>query len=110
MYKIVKKEEGTIRKQGDYSITNYLTKEFREAFSLAVLELNGQHELTKSIETDRIYYLIHGNATFIIEEETVKVKEEETLFIEKNTSYSFSGHCKAVLINIPAYGISHNSK
>lgn len=68
-----------------YSIKNYLTKDFNKNFSLAVSELNGSHQLTKSTNSDRIYYLIEGNAVFIINGEEMKIKKEDTLFIEKNT-------------------------
>lgn len=108
-YKLIKEEDTVVRKHNDsYSIKNYLTKDFNKNFSLAVSELEGKHDLTKSIASDRIYYFIEGNAIFNIEESQVKVSANDTLFIEKNTEYCFEGKCKAVLINIPAFGIEND--
>lgn len=108
-FKLVKSREGFVRKRDDsYSIKNYLTKDFNENFSLAVSTLNGEHELTKSITSDRIYYFIEGHAIFNIDGNEIKVFSEDILFIEKNTYYSFSGNFKAVLINIPAFRIEND--
>lgn len=92
-----------------YSIKNYLTKDFNENFSLAVSELkDGVHELTKSVVSDRIYYLITGKAKFLLDNDEIEVKAKDVLYIEKNTEYSFSGSFEAVLINIPAFGIEND--
>ena len=109
IYKLVKKEDTSIRVNGDSnSIRNYLTKDFNTNFSLAVSELDGIHQSTKSTVNDRIYYFIEGTATFIINGEKINVKQDDTLFIEKNTEYSFEGKIRAVLINMPAFGIEND--
>jgi len=106
-YKLVKNTEGVVRKHSDeYFIKNYLTKDFNENFSLAVSEnKSGSHELTKSVASDRAYYFIEADAEFVVDGEEMNVASGDVLFIEKNTEYSFSGSFKAVLINIPAFGI-----
>lgn len=109
MYKLVTKEDTIVRNHNEsYSIRNYLTKDFNKDFSLAVSELNGDHQLTMSTASDRIYYIIEGEAIFKINKDNIKIKKEDALFIEKNTEYSFSGKIKAVLINIPAFGIEND--
>lgn len=111
IYKLIKNSDAPVRKHNEsYSIKNYLTKEFNKDFSLAVSELDGEHELTKSTASDRIYYFIDGNARFIIDGITIEVEKDDTLYIEKNTEYSFSGNFKAVLINLPAFGIENDVK
>lgn len=108
-FKLVKSDDGVVRKRDDsYSIKNYLTKDFNENFSVAVSTLNGEQELTKSIVNDRVYYFIEGDAIFNIDGKEIKVSNEDVLFIEKNTWYSFSGNFKAVLINMPAFGIEND--
>ena len=106
-YKLVKNNNTYIRKKDDnYSIKNYLTKDFNKNFSLAVSTmLDGEHELTKSTLSDRIYYFIEADVIFNIDGESVSVSNEDVLFIPKDVWYSFSGKFKAVLINIPAFGI-----
>lgn len=44
---------------------------------------------------------------FNINGEEIKISNEDVLFIEKDTLYSFEGNFKAVLINIPAFGIEN---
>ena len=109
-FKLVKNAGGSIRKHSDsHCIKNYLTKDFSEDFSLAISELkDGEHELTKSIASDRIYYFIDANAEFIVAGEKMTISGRDVLFIEKNTRYSFSGNFKAVLINMPAFGIEND--
>ena len=108
-FKLVRNAYTFVRKHNDsYSIKNYLTKDFSETFSLAVSELNGACELTKSIASDRIYYFIEANAKFNIQGKEIEVSSEDVLFIQKNTEYCFAGTFKAVLINIPAFNIEND--
>lgn len=110
-FKLVKNEEGFVRNHSDiYSIKNYLTKDFSENFSLAVSTLlDGEHELTRSVSSDRLYYFIEADAIFNVDRNDLKISNEDVLFIEKGTWYSFSGHFKAVLINMPAFGVEKNN-
>jgi mannose-6-phosphate isomerase class I len=107
IYKLVKEKDTTTRNHSaEYSIKNYLTKDFNKNFSLAVSKLeNSEHESTKSIASDRIYYFIDAKATFTINNETIEIGSGDVLFIEKDTFYSFKGNFKAVLINMPAFGV-----
>lgn len=111
IFRLVKNEEGNVRKHDDsYCIKNYLTKDFNKDFSLAVSELDGKLELTKSVASDRIYYFIEGNANFNLDGNQIKISSEDVLFIGKNTPYSSEGNFKAVLINIPAFSIENERK
>ena len=40
--------------------------------------------------------------------EKKKISNEDVLFIEKDTIYSFEGNFKAVLINIPVFGMEND--
>ena len=112
MFKLVRSSDTTSRNHnGSYTITNYLTKEFSKDFSIAVSKMtNGNHELTRSVTSDRIYYFIEAQAEFVIGNETLAIRGDDVLFIEKNTDYSFSGTFKAVLINLPAFRIEDDRK
>ncbi|MDL2295726.1 hypothetical protein LJC18_02840 [Lachnospiraceae bacterium OttesenSCG-928-E19] len=109
-YKLVRKEDTPTRNHNDaYSISNYLTKDFNKDFSVVVTELkDGEHNLTKNTSSDRIYYFISGNAIFTIDDKQISVKQDDVLFIEKDTFYSFKGTFKAVLISVPAFTIEHD--
>jgi len=109
MYKLVKDNDTTTRAHNEsYNIKNYLTREFSKDFSLAVSQMDGSHEPTKSVASDRIYYFIKGRATFTIDGTQIDVAKDDVLFIEKNTEYSFRGKFRAVLVNLPAFGIEND--
>ena len=55
-----------------------------------------------------VYYFITGDAVFNVEGNIINIHAEDVLFIEKNTEYSFYGNFKAVLINLPAFGIEYD--
>lgn len=105
--KIEKQNKITRGESTQYSIDNYLTKDKVSNISVAVSHLNGKIPKTKNIESDRIYYFISANATFNIEDEYVKVKNGDMLYITKNTFYSAKGMFDAVLINTPAFDIEN---
>jgi mannose-6-phosphate isomerase-like protein (cupin superfamily) len=109
-YKIIKEQNTTGRNHNNaYSIKNYLTKDFNEKFSVVVTELkDGEHELTKNISSDRVYYFITANALFKIDDDVIPVTDGDVLFIEKDTFYSFKGSFKAVLMSLPAFDIEND--
>jgi len=109
-YKLVQEKNTTGRNHNaEYSIKNYLTKDFNEKFSVVVTELkDGEHEPTKNIASDRVYYFITANAAFKIGEDIIPVGNGDILFIEKDTFYSFKGSFKAVLISMPAFSIEND--
>ena len=45
---------------------------------------------------------------FNINGEEIKISNEDVLFIEKDTLYSFEGNFKAVRINIPVFGMEND--
>lgn len=49
----------------------------------------------------------YADAKFNVNGEEIKISNEDVLFIEKDTLYSFEGNFKAVLINILAFGIEN---
>lgn len=105
--KIEEKDKITRGAGTQHSIDNYLTKDKVSNVSIAVSHLYGKIPKTKNIESDRIYYFINANATFNIEDECVKVRNGDMLYITKNTFYSVEGIFDAVLINTPAFDIEN---
>lgn len=112
-YKLVRSAETIDRNPSpDYLIKNYLTKEFNKDFSVAVAELNNNvHSVADSEPYDRVYYCFLGQATFSIDNNTINVAEGDMIFINKNTAYSYltKEKFKAVLINMPAFGVKKES-
>lgn len=50
----------------------------------------------------------YTDAKFNVKGEEIKISNEDVLFIEKDTLYSFEGIFKAVLINIPVFGMEND--
>ncbi len=65
--------------------------------------LNGKHPFMKNISSNRTYYLLEGSATFILEEEKIKIEKGEMLVIPKNTKYAFYGKFDAILVDCPTF-------
>lgn len=49
-----------------------------------------------------------ADAKYNVNGEEIKISNEDVLFIEKDTLYSFEGSFKVVLIDIPAFGIEND--
>jgi mannose-6-phosphate isomerase-like protein (cupin superfamily) len=54
--------------------------------------------------SDRVYYLLGGRGEFQVgEEEPKAVAEGDLVFVPKGVPYSFSGHMRYLVINVPAF-------
>jgi len=104
MFKVVRKQEGVVRKIADNKIaTNYITKEITKDFSLATTEAQDYYEKVETTYS-RIYYVLSGELILKFGSEEQKLHEGDTCFVEKGTSYEMLGSFKAVIINQPAFG------
>lgn len=86
-----------------YIVDNYLSKENNMGYSVVRTHLNGKHPFMKNINSNRTYYLIDGEAIFVVENESFDVKSGEMIIIPKNTKYAFKGKFNAILIDCPAF-------
>lgn len=72
-------------------------------YSIVRTHLDGKHPFMKNINSNRTYYLIDGNATFVFENEKMDIKSGEILVIPKNIKYAFKGKFMAILVDCPAF-------
>lgn len=86
-----------------YVIDNFLSKENNIGYSIVRSHLNGKHPFMKNVNSNRTYYLIDGNATFVFENEKIEIQSGEMLTIPKNTKYAFKGKFNAILVDCPAF-------
>jgi mannose-6-phosphate isomerase-like protein (cupin superfamily) len=104
MHKIIRKAEAAVRKvSDDKTVENFVTKEISPNISLAVVENKGYYGEVK-IETDRIYYIISGKLILEFNDEKVELDEGDACFISSGSSFIFSGDCKVVTVDQPAFG------
>lgn len=96
-------KQNSVQVEDGYVIDNFLTKNHKTSHSLVCSHLNGKHPMMKNTVSDRTYYLTKGYATFYINNKQIKIRENEVIFIPKNTLFSFEGEFDAVLVCVPAF-------
>ncbi len=102
--KIFRKKQGITRKiSPSYKVTNYLTNKTSKNISCAISKAKNHSEITKTNESDRVYYILKGKLLITVDNKKIKINEGDMIFIPKNTEYQFGGTFKAVLINSPAF-------
>lgn len=101
--KIVFNPENSIEVEKGYIVDNFLSKDENMGYSIVRTHLNGTHPFMKNIRSNRTYYLLSGNATFIFDDDIIDIKFGEMITIPKDTKYSFKGVFDAILVDCPAF-------
>lgn len=101
--KITYDKNKSVEVERGYIVDNYLAKESNMGYSIVRTHLDGKHPFMKNIKSNRTYYLIEGNATFVFENESIIMESGDMLVIPKNTKYAFKGKFTALLIDCPAF-------
>jgi len=107
-FKICYDPSKSIEVEKDYIVDNYISKEDNIGYSMVRTHLDGSHPFMKNTSSNRTYYLIHGIATFYIENEKINLEEGEMLVIPKNTKYAFKGKFDAILVDSPAFDVKND--
>jgi len=105
MYKLVKKNNGYFRKiANNKTALNLITKDINRNISLAVITAIYLSE-TETTRYNRIYYILEGKLTLIINNETLILEIGDTCYLSKDSTYIIKGSFSALVINQPAFGI-----
>ena len=72
-------------------------------FSVALIEINGDHGKVKCIGEDRIYFILDGKGKFVIGDEINDVSPNDLIFVPRNTPYNIIGKMKYFLICSPEF-------
>ncbi len=97
---IIKSEDTNQKKVGPMIINEY---KINSNFSGALIEINGDHGLLKNLKEDRIYFIIEGNGSFIINNQEKDVSLNDLIFVPKETPYNIIGKMKYLLICSPEF-------
>jgi len=89
--------------RGDVKGFSFNTKEQFPRMSAAWFECRGRHPKMKSINSDRLYFILKGKGEFIVNNQSVAVKQNEVMIIPKNTPYSYEGRFTCFLVHSPAF-------
>lgn len=89
--------------RGDVKGLAFNTKKQFPKLSAAIFAVKGKHPRMKSINSDRLYFVLKGVGKFIINNKPVSVKQNNVIIIPKNTPYSYEGQMKCFLVHSPAF-------
>lgn len=104
MYKVINSTQATKRQITSNKLArNYITKNIDPNLSLATLEASNYDE-EETTKYTRIYYVLEGSLELIVGNEASTLQKNDTIYIEKNTTYKMKGTFKAIVINEPAFG------
>jgi ethanolamine utilization protein EutQ (cupin superfamily) len=96
---IIKQGQGKERViSGSYSILNLLTGQECDMMSVAVGRADDHEESTQT-SSDRAYFVLEGR--LVVDGQFAG--PGDVVFVPKNTSYSFGGTFKAVIVNVPPF-------
>ena len=72
-------------------------------FSGALVEINGDHGALKCLNEDRVYFIIEGAGTFVLDNTKQDIEPYDVIFVPKNTPYNIIGKMKYFLICSPEF-------
>jgi mannose-6-phosphate isomerase-like protein (cupin superfamily) len=94
---------GTVRDSGGVKMLNLITRAQGAALSLASAELDGAHPASVSQVSDRVYYIIEGEARFEVGVEAFSATAGDAVLVPKQTTHEFEGTAKYLVVNVPPY-------
>lgn len=97
------KKTGYIFDRGDVKGFSFNTKNQFPRMSAAYFVCKGKHPKMKSINSDRLYFVIKGNGIFHMNKKIIPVHEMEIFIAPKNTPYSYEGKMECLLVHSPAF-------
>lgn len=97
---IIKSKDTKIKKIGVMNINEY---KINSEYSGALIKINGKHGKMKSLNEDRIYFVIEGDGKFIINDKESEVGVNDMIVVPKNTPYDIIGKMKYLLICSPEF-------
>ncbi len=108
MITLIKKSGGKKRQvDKTHYVINFLTKRLSKNVSLAVINAKNHVATTKSVKSDRIYYVLNGKLRVIYKNNLWTALPGDVIFIPMKTLYSSSGTFVAIAINSPAFDIKY---
>ena len=80
-----------------------INRSHSDLISLTWVSLYGRHEKVVNDISDRVYYIVDGEAEFVVGEERGSVSGGDVVLIPKGVPYVFEGHMTYVVMNGPGY-------
>lgn len=97
---IIKRADSPFKKVGPMKIWEY---GINPDFSGALIEIDGEHGAMKNVGEDRIYFIIEGSGTFLMDEIEHPVAANDVIFVPKSTPYNIIGTMRFFLVCSPEF-------
>ena len=81
----------------------YNTKEDFPRASAAFIEVAKRHGKGKSLESDKIYFVVSGKGRFEINGTEFLVEKNDVVIVPKNAVFDYEGRMKLFLVLAPAF-------
>ena len=95
-------EQTEVKDKGDFLARFYLTKEQSKDVSLVCVECRTRHYKTKMKGAKRMYLILEGSGSFIINDKREDAKPYDLFIISDGETYEYSGVMKMMEVNVPA--------
>ncbi len=96
--------------KGEFLARFYLTKEQSDDASVIFVECRTRHYKTKMKGAKRMYFILGGSGSFIINEKQETANPYDLFIISNGETYEYSGAMKMLELNVPATDSSNYEK
>lgn len=97
---LIKAKDAPVKKIGPMIIKEYI---INKDFSGTIVEIDGDHGKMKCLNEDRIYFILEGAGSFILEDKEHEVSKDDLIFVPKNSPYNIKGKLKYFLVCSPEF-------
>jgi mannose-6-phosphate isomerase-like protein (cupin superfamily) len=102
---IIRASDATQKEIGSMRIMEY---KINPDFSAAVIDIDGKHGKIKCPSEDRVYFILEGEGTFIIDGKEERVSKDDVILVPKNTPYDIAGTMRFFLLCTPEFRSEHD--
>lgn len=94
----------------DFVARFYIEKKQRKDFNILLVDCKTRHYRTKIKNAIRLYFVISGKGTFIINGRKTNARKYDLFTVSDSEIYEYEGKMKLLEINIPATDNSNEEK
>ena len=105
--KFIPESQSSGKVKGAMKLDSY---DVNKDYSLTYIEISGEHDKIRFSGETRIYFIIVGSGTFVVNEIEFEVKENDVIVIEDGDVYEFSGEMKFVILHNPPFSPDQDEK
>lgn len=101
--KIEKQEAYKIKVDDSTYIEEYITSDISKKLSLAVVNIAGIHTANANIESDKVLFVLSGEAIIEYNGKEQTLKTSDCFFIPKNKGFKINGNISYISVAAPPF-------